>query len=87
MEPKGDNALTGSSRWACPPAELSKTRTSSHSSHERELLIPRDSDRSAPDGGLPEGSRRRLQMIGCAATGVAASVWLMGAIWVWQIGA
>ncbi|MGZ8993624.1 MAG: hypothetical protein ACXW16_06370 [Burkholderiaceae bacterium] len=86
MEAKGAKALTGISRWACPwPAEMSKTRTTSHSSYECNLLIPRDSDRSATEEELPKYSRRRLQTIGFAATGVAASVWLMAVIWVWQI--
>ena len=35
--------------------------------------------------GLPENAQRRLQRIGVAATGVSATVWLVAAVWVWQI--
>ena len=86
MELKGDKALTGTSPSACPwPPEMSTTRTSSHSSYACDPLLPRASSQSTAEEGLPNNSRRRLQTIGFAATGVAASVWLMGAIWVWQI--
>ena len=30
-------------------------------------------------------SRRRIQGIGIAATGVAATIWLVGAVWAWQV--
>ena len=34
---------------------------------------------------LPKNSQRRLQRIGVAATSVAATVWLVAALWAWQI--
>lgn len=86
MEPKGDKALTGAPRWACPwPMEVSRMHASSRSRSACELLSPPNGDRSAAETELPKDSQRRLQWIGFAATGVAASVWLMAAIWVWEI--
>ena len=34
---------------------------------------------------LPQNSQQRLQRVGVAATSVAATVWLMAALWAWQI--
>jgi hypothetical protein len=34
---------------------------------------------------LPEKSQRRIQRVGIAATGIAATIWLVGAIWAWQV--
>lgn len=71
MESKGNNSLTGIPRWACPwTAEVSGMHTNSH---------------AAAETGLPKNSQRRLQRIGFAATGIAASVWLMAVVWVWEI--
>ena len=87
MESKADRALTGISRWANPwPAEVSNTHANPHSSYEcEELVSPRDSDRSNAEKELPKDSRRRLQTIGFAATGLAATVWLVGIVWAWQV--
>lgn len=85
MESKSDKTLTAISRWACPwPAEVSNTHTNSRSTCEREPFSPRNSDRSNLKKELPGDFPRRLKTIGFAATGVAASVWLMAVIWVWQ---
>ena len=34
---------------------------------------------------LPKNSRSRIQRVGIAATSVAATVWLVGLVWVWQV--
>ena len=34
---------------------------------------------------LPKKSQRRIQRIGLAATSVAATIWLLGAAWLWQV--
>ena len=54
-------------------------------SYERELLSLARHDRSAAEQELPKNSRRRVQRIGFAASGVAAAVWLLGVAWVLQI--
>ena len=33
----------------------------------------------------PLNSQQRIQGIGIAATGVAATIWLVGAVWAWQV--
>ncbi len=85
MESKGDKALTGVPRWACPwPTEAPGVHSNSCSTSECDLLSPPHSDRLGTDRQLLN-SERRLQRIGIAATSVAASVWLLAAIWVWEI--
>ena len=34
---------------------------------------------------LGQNSRRRIQRVGIAATSVAATIWLIGAVWAWQV--
>ncbi len=34
---------------------------------------------------LPKNSRRRIQRVGIAATSIAATIWLMGVVWIWQV--
>lgn len=85
MESKGDKALTGISRWACPwPAQVSDGHTNTSSLFERDQSGPHAGNRPAAEEDLPKDARRRLQTIGLAATSFAASVWLIGVIWVWQ---
>ena len=33
---------------------------------------------------LPKNAQRRIQIVGIAATSVAATIWLAGAAWAWQ---
>ena len=36
--------------------------------------------------GTPaKNAQRRIQRVGIAATGVAAAIWLAGAVWMWQV--
>ena len=86
MESKGDTSVTGLPRWACPwAAGLSAMHANSQPNYERELLSLANSDRSAAEKELPKNSRRRIQRIGFAATGVAATVWLLAMVWAGQI--
>lgn len=39
----------------------------------------------AQSPSLPLNSRRRIKRIGIAASGVAAAVWLVAVVWMWQI--
>lgn len=34
---------------------------------------------------LSKNSRRRIQRVGIAATSLAATIWLVGTVWVWQV--
>ena len=86
MESRGDKTVTGIPRWACPwAAGWSGMQKNSVASYERELLSLANRDRSAAEKELPNNSRRRIQRISLAATGVAATVWLLGVAWVLQI--
>ena len=86
MKSKGDNTVNGLPRWACPwTAGWSGMPQSSRTNYARELLNLADSDRPAAEKELPKNSQRRIQRIGFAATGVAATVWLLAMVWVWQI--
>ena len=53
--------------------------------YEREQLSFGRRDRSAAEQQLPKNSRRRIQRIGFAATGFAATAWLLALVWMWQV--
>lgn len=85
MDPRGDKNTPGAPRWAGPWA-AGWTGMQSH--------LPSDERRSASSIGdngrprlhlLPANARRRIQRIGVAAAGFAATAWLLGVAWVLQI--
>ena len=81
MELRSDKTVTGITRWACPwAAGWSGMHKNSAPNYERELLSLTSRDRSPAEEGPPKNSRRRIQRIGFAATGVAATVWLLGVL-------
>jgi hypothetical protein len=86
MESKGDKTATGVPRWACLWTTGSTgTHKNSAPNYERELLSLSGSDRRARVQTLPKNSQRRIQRIGFAATGFAATLWLMAVVWIWQV--
>lgn len=88
MESKGDRTVNGIPRWACPWAPgWSGMHQNSPQNSERELLLwsQRYREERTRAQALPKNSQRRIQRIGFAATGVAATVWLLAMVWVWQI--
>lgn len=86
MEPRGDKTAAGMPRWACPwAAGCSGKYKISVANYEREQLSFAGRDRSAAEQLLPKNSRRRIQRIGFAATGFAATAWLLALVWVWQV--
>ncbi len=86
MESRGDRTVTGIPRWACPwAAGWSGMHKNSVPNYERELLSLASRERSATEIELPKNSQQRLRRIGIAATGVAATVWLLGVAWALQI--
>jgi hypothetical protein len=86
MESKGDKTATGIPRWACPWATGSTgMHKNSTPNYERDLLSFAASDRRTRVQALPKNSKRRIQRIGFAATGFAATVWLMAVVWIWQV--
>ena len=86
MEPRGDRTVAGIPRWACPwAAGWSGMHKISVPNYERELLSLARRDRSAAEKELPKSYRRRIQRIGFAATGFAATAWLLAMVWVWQV--
>ena len=83
MESKGNMTVTGIPRWACPwAAGGSGMHKSSVQNYEFELSSVAASNERTRQNELPKNAQRRIQRIGFAATGVAATVWLLG---VWQI--
>ena len=40
---------------------------------------------AAPVDTLPENARRRIELVGIAATGVAATIWSLGVVWAWRV--
>ena len=61
------------------------------SNNERLAGTPRSIARWIPESEvrdrrqtLPKNSQRRIQIVGIAATSVAATIWLAGAAWAWQ---
>lgn len=69
MTPKTDSSGGIPSR-ACPWAA---SWTSMH-----------DGGRARQPQALPKDAHGRIQRIGVAATGVAATIWLLAAVWMWQ---
>ena len=86
MEPRGDKTAAGIPRWACPwAAGWSGKHKISMPNCEREQLSFAGRDRPAAEQLLPKNSRRRIKRIGFAATGFAATAWLLFMVWVWQV--
>lgn len=86
MEPRGDKTAAGTPRWACPwAAGWSGKHKISVANYEREQLSFASRDRSAAEQLLPKNSRRRIQRVGFAATGFAATAWLLAIVWVWLV--
>jgi len=48
-------------------------------------LVPGSSGMRDQRQTLPQTSRRRIQRVGIAATSVAATIWLIGVAWAWQV--
>lgn len=81
-----DKSVKGVSRWAGPwQAGWSGMTRPSQSHMERELSSLGHRSKRAQSQALPKNSQRRIQQIGFAATGLAATVWLVAVVWVWQI--
>lgn len=86
MQPRGDKTAAGIPRWAGPWAAVWSGRHKiSVANYEREQLSFGRRDRSAAEQQLPKNSRRRIQRIGFAATGFAATAWLLALVWMWQV--
>ena len=86
MQPRGDKTVAGIPRWACPwAAGWSGMHKISVPDVERELSSLARRDRSAAEQELPKDSRHRIQRIGFAATGFAATAWLLAMVWVWEV--
>lgn len=78
--------MIGIPRWAAPwAADWSDMATNSKSDEQRELSSLGHGEESAQVHALPKNAQRRLQRIGFAASGIAATVWLLAMVRVWQI--
>ncbi|HVE90606.1 MAG TPA: hypothetical protein VNA44_13005 [Burkholderiaceae bacterium] len=71
MTPKKDNPRSGIPTWACPWAASW-------------MGMP-DGRRTLQPHALPKDAHRRIERIGVAATGVAATIWVLAMVWVWQV--
>jgi hypothetical protein len=86
MASRGDQTANGIPRWAGPWAagwSGMANNSPSHSELERSSLSHRE-DRIRVHA-LPKGAQRRIQTIGFAASGVAATIWLSAIVWLWPI--
>ncbi len=85
MESKDNNAANVAPHWAGPWA-AGWTGMQSHlatGAQRRPASWIADNGRPRLHT-LPPNARRRLQRIGVAASSLAASVWLLGGVWVLQ---
>ncbi|HVG03630.1 MAG TPA: hypothetical protein VM937_01700 [Burkholderiaceae bacterium] len=70
MTPNKDNSRSGIPTWACP-WQASWTAVPDKHTHQPHAL--------------PKNAHRRIERIGVAASGVAATIWVLAMVWVWQV--
>ncbi len=71
MSLKTDILAGGAPRWACP-------WTASWTSMQ-------NGARARQPHPLPKDAHRRIQRVSVAATSVAATLWVLALVWVWQV--
>lgn len=72
MDSKSDRVINGIPRWSAPWAAGWSDMDADGQRNARDRLHV-----------LPKNSQRRIQVIGVAASSLAATVWLLAIAWLW----